>query len=165
MRLHGARQQQGCTFISVLHCDLVRETYVLNLGVGHRIRAKSWYQLFTGIQFLKLLNRNVRGRFSLGQSLQVIALGQKDTFPPRASAGENRVTTPSLLRGACPLRFVGTTNRFHFCCFARTVHPVQACSVHISQPLPGCISQQWGGSVLGAVEGHPAAAASSTRQL
>ena len=46
-----------------------------------KIRAKSWYQLFEVIQFLKLLSRIVRGQFSLGQTLQVIALGQKDTSP------------------------------------------------------------------------------------
>ena len=39
------------------------------------------YQLFEVIQFLKLLSRIVRGQFSLGQTLQVIALGQKDTSP------------------------------------------------------------------------------------
>jgi hypothetical protein len=39
------------------------------------------YQLFEVIQFLKLLNPIVRGQFSLGQTLQVIALGQKDTSP------------------------------------------------------------------------------------
>ncbi len=33
------------------------------------------------IQFSKLLNWIVRGQFSLGQTLQVIALGQKDTSP------------------------------------------------------------------------------------
>ena len=33
------------------------------------------------IQFFKLLSRIVRGRFSLGQTLQVIALGQKHTSP------------------------------------------------------------------------------------
>jgi hypothetical protein len=39
------------------------------------------YQLFEVIQFLKLLNPFVRGQFSLGQTLQVIAQGQKDTSP------------------------------------------------------------------------------------
>ena len=53
-----------------------------------KIRAKSWYQLFEVIQFLKLLSRIVRGQFSLGQTLQVIALGQKDTSPLQ-SAGKN----------------------------------------------------------------------------
>ncbi len=46
-----------------------------------KIRAKSLYQFFEVIQFLKLLNQIVRGQFSLGQSLQVIALGQYNTSP------------------------------------------------------------------------------------
>jgi hypothetical protein len=60
---------------------LVRKTFVAKLGVRLQIRAKSLYQLFEVIQFLKLFNRIVRGQFSLGQSLQVIALGQKHTSP------------------------------------------------------------------------------------
>ena len=76
------------TLISFLHCDLVRKTFVLNLGVRLQIRAKSLYQLFEVIQFLKLLNPIVRGQFSLGQTLQVIALGQKDTSPHLATLGK-----------------------------------------------------------------------------
>ena len=52
-----------------------------------KIRAKSLYQLFEVIQFLKLLNPIVRGQFSLGQTLQVIALGQKHTSPVGGGAG------------------------------------------------------------------------------
>jgi hypothetical protein len=70
-----------CALIAFLHCDLVRKTFVAKLGVRLQIRAKSLYQLFEVIQFLKLLNRIVRGQFSLGQTLQVIALGQKHTSP------------------------------------------------------------------------------------
>jgi hypothetical protein len=72
-----------CALIAFLHCDLVRKTFVAKLGVRLQIRAKSLYQLFEVIQFLKLFNRIVRGQFSLGQSLhhQVIALGQKHTSP------------------------------------------------------------------------------------
>jgi hypothetical protein len=51
---------------------------------AEKIRAKSLYQLFEVIHFLKLFNRIVRGQFSLGQTLQVIALGQKHTSPPGA---------------------------------------------------------------------------------
>ena len=81
MRLHGACRHQVSTLIAFLHCDLVRKAFVAKLGVRLQIRAKSWYQLFEVIQFLKLLSRIVRGQFSLGQTLQVIALGQKDTSP------------------------------------------------------------------------------------
>jgi hypothetical protein len=82
VRLHGACQQQVSTLIAFLHCDLVRKAFVAKLGVRLQIRAKSLYQLFEVIQFLKLLNPFVRGQFSLGQTLhQVIALGQKDTSP------------------------------------------------------------------------------------
>ena len=72
---------QVCALIAFLHCDLVRKTFVAKLGVRLQIRAKSLYQLFEVIQFLKLFNRIVRGQFSLGQTLQVIALGQKHTSP------------------------------------------------------------------------------------
>jgi len=51
--------------------------------VREKIRAKSWYQLFEVIQFFEFLNRFVRGQFSLGQTLQVIALGQIHTSPRR----------------------------------------------------------------------------------
>jgi hypothetical protein len=65
--------------------------------VREKIRAKSLYQLFEVIQFLKLFNRIVRGQFSLvGQTLQVIALGQKHTSPHR----QRRTATPSTRRGA-----------------------------------------------------------------
>jgi hypothetical protein len=56
VRLHGACQQQVSTLIAFLHCDLVRKTFVAKLGVRLQIRAKSLYQLFEVIQFLKLLN-------------------------------------------------------------------------------------------------------------
>jgi hypothetical protein len=46
--------------IAFLHCDLVRKTLVAKLGVRLQIRAKSLYQLFEVIQFLKLLNRIIR---------------------------------------------------------------------------------------------------------
>ena len=81
MRLHGACRHQVSTLIAFLHCDLVRKAFVAKLGVRLQIRAKSLYQLFEVIQFLKLLSRIVRCQFSLGQTLQVIALGQKDTSP------------------------------------------------------------------------------------
>ena len=87
VRLHGACQQQVSTLIAFLHCDLVRKTFVAKLGVRLQIRAKSLYQLFEVIQFLKLLNRIVRDQFSLGQSLQVIALGQYNTSPAEISDG------------------------------------------------------------------------------
>jgi hypothetical protein len=81
VRLHGACRHQVSTLMTFLHCDLVRNTFVAKLGVRLQIRAKSLYQLFEVIQFLKILNPIVRGQFSLGQTLQVIALGQKDTSP------------------------------------------------------------------------------------
>ena len=85
-RLHGAATTPVCALIAFLHCELVRKTFVAKLGVRLQIRAKSLYQLFEVIQFLKVLNRIVRGRFSLGQSLQVIALGQYNTSPAAAGA-------------------------------------------------------------------------------
>ena len=61
VRLHGACQQQVSTLIAFLHCDLVRKALVAKLGVRLQIRAKSLYQLFEVIQFLKLLNRSCKG--------------------------------------------------------------------------------------------------------
>ena len=99
MRLHGACRHQVSTLIAFLHCDLVRKVLVAKLGVRLQIRAKSLYQLFEVIQFLKLLSRIVRGQFSLGQTLQVIALGQKHTSPsPVARAGG---CTRARLPAAC----------------------------------------------------------------
>jgi hypothetical protein len=97
-------------FYAFLHCDLARKTFVAKLGVRLQIRAKSLYQLFEVIQFLKVLNRIVRGRFSLGQSLQVIALGQSQTSPRRDAA-------MSALQQLLPhsQRFVATrTPLFHY---------------------------------------------------
>ena len=54
-------QHQVSTLIAFLHCDLVRKAFVAKLGVRLQIRAKSWYQLFEVIQFLKLLNPIVKG--------------------------------------------------------------------------------------------------------
>jgi hypothetical protein len=45
---------------------------------------------------LKLLSRIVRGQFSLGQTLQVIALGQKDTFPNHAAAAPANAARPNI---------------------------------------------------------------------
>jgi hypothetical protein len=92
VRLHGACRHQVSTLIAFLHCDLVRKTFVAKLGVRLQIRAKSLYQLFEVIQFLKLWNPIVRGQFSLGQTLQVIALGQKDTSPFVAKRVHTSVT-------------------------------------------------------------------------
>ena len=62
-----------------------------------KIRAKSLYQLFEVIQFLKLLNPIVRGQFSLvGQTLQVIALGQKDTSPVEAEVKQGEGGGPQV---------------------------------------------------------------------
>ena len=52
---------QVCALIAFLHCDLVRKAFVAKLGVRLQIRAKSLYQLFEVIQFLKLLNPIVKG--------------------------------------------------------------------------------------------------------
>ncbi len=75
VRLPGACRHQVSTLIAFLHCDLARKTFVAKLGVRLQIRAKSLYQLFEVIQFLKLLNPIVRG-----QTLQVIALRAERYF-------------------------------------------------------------------------------------
>jgi hypothetical protein len=46
------------------------------------------------------------------------------------------LVTPSLLRGACPLRFVGTANRFYFVCFADCSSVVNTTPTHKQHATP-----------------------------
>ena len=51
------------------------------LGAGESGRIESLYKLCALKEFLKLLNQNHKGSISIGQTFQVIALGQIHTSP------------------------------------------------------------------------------------